>query len=475
MLPIVKIPEVVEHFTPHFRDLFSKSDYTKFQRYLSGLILSENKTIEGINRHFVVEVQDQSTLNRFLTASNFDYQQLNQRRLDFLQSNSATCFKDRGECKGVLGIDDTLLQHYGESFEQISKLRDPHSKVILPAHNLINLYYSDDQIDYPVYQLLWQPPDIAALVDKMKALNIYLNPEKEKRREEEPKAWRKYILHGRYKDNQYKYPQLVDIYKTKLWLARDLVDQQVARYPELDLPFVFDRWFTKPMLCEHIDRLGKAYVGLLESKTYIQSKGGTKLKVADFAEQLKKQHLAGSHRHFNKVGVKWRGITTHYYAYTKTHKLPTFGKVRMVISYRKADLSDKPYIIITNQFKWRAVGILNVYRRRWPVEVFHEEGKAEGLDQYQIRGFTAIYKHIALISLVYSLLHAARYDLNLVSKLQQQLQQSADELLNGSVAHWRRVVKAQSFMDLLNWTTKNVQSAQDWKKLIIPIVQAIAY
>ncbi len=34
-----------------------------------------------------------------------------------------------------------------------------------------------------------------------------------------------------------------------------------------------------------------------------------------------------------------------------------------------------------------------VGRHRWPVEEYHKEGKAEGLDQYQIRNFEAIEKH----------------------------------------------------------------------------------
>ena len=281
----------------------------------------------------------------------------------------------------------------------------------------MSLYYSDDLIDYPVYQKLWQPPDIEKLVAKMDELSISLNEQKRKEKDVKPKEWRDYILHYQYRRKQYRYAELVEIYKTKLWLARDLVDQYIQQYPQANLPFCFDRWYTKPMLCEHIASQNRIYVGRLESKTIIELKGKENSTVLDFAKALKQEHLNNKDQpKFHKIGVKWRGNTTHYYSYCKTHKLPAFGKVRLVISYKKEDLSDEiPYIIICNQHTWRAAGILSVYRRRWPVEVFYEEAKAEGLNKYQIRKQEAIEKHIALISIVYSLLHAARYDQDLLS------------------------------------------------------------
>jgi len=80
---------------------------------LSGLIVSENKTIEGINRLFVLEMKNQSTLNRFLTESKYD----------------------------------------------IACLKDHSTNQYVWAHNLVNLHYSDDSVDYPVGFELWRPMD----------------------------------------------------------------------------------------------------------------------------------------------------------------------------------------------------------------------------------------------------------------------------------------------------------------------------
>ena len=50
MLPLVEFPIIVQHYTPWFECVFSPQALVQFQRYLCGLIVSENKTVVGINR-----------------------------------------------------------------------------------------------------------------------------------------------------------------------------------------------------------------------------------------------------------------------------------------------------------------------------------------------------------------------------------------------------------------------------------------
>ena len=81
MIPLVAFPEVVEHYAPFFAGVFSVEAFIEFKRYVSGLIVSENKTVDGINRLFVFESRNQSSLNRLLTVSPFALAALNQARL----------------------------------------------------------------------------------------------------------------------------------------------------------------------------------------------------------------------------------------------------------------------------------------------------------------------------------------------------------------------------------------------------------
>jgi len=105
MLPLVEFPTIVQHYAPWFETVFSAQAMVQFQRYLSGLIVSENKTVDGINRIFVFESRHQSSLNRLLTASPFSEAALNRQRLALLASLEGTRLKP----KGVLSVDDTLL------------------------------------------------------------------------------------------------------------------------------------------------------------------------------------------------------------------------------------------------------------------------------------------------------------------------------------------------------------------------------
>ena len=249
MLPLVELPEMVSHYAPWFEPVFSDQEaLLQFQRYLSGLLVSENKTVAGINRLVVYESRNQSSLNRLLTSNPFSERDLNRQRLALLASLAGTRLKP----KGVLSVDDTLLAHYGQQFDEIAKLWDPVDERYVWAHNLVNL------------------------------------------------------------------------------------------------------------------------------------------------------HLAGGKPLFRKITLPYKGEQETNYSYCRTLRVHNFGKQRLVINYRQADLSDKPVFYLSNRLYWQASGLSRIRRHRWPVEVYHQEGKAEGLDQYQVRDFQAISKHIGLVAVTYS-------------------------------------------------------------------------
>ena len=190
MLPLVEYPELVQHYAPFFTSVFSKEALVQFQRYLSGLIVSENKTVDGINRLFVLETRNQSSLNRLLTESPFSKETLNQARLELLASLPGTQLKP----KGVLSVDNTLLTHYGHHFDEIAYLYDPTQERYVWAHDLVNLHYSDDCTDYPAYFQLWKPADLEKLEVGLPAAGVKLRASKLALKTENPKKWRQYLL-----------------------------------------------------------------------------------------------------------------------------------------------------------------------------------------------------------------------------------------------------------------------------------------
>lgn len=259
MLPLIEIPEIVRHYAPWFEGVFTPEAWVQFQRYLSGLLVSENKTVEGINRLFVVESRNQSSLNWLLTGSPYSEEALNKQRLALLNSLPQTRIKPR---KGVLSLDDTLLSHYGQEFDQITKLWDPVNKRWTQAHNLVNLHYSDEQTDYPLAYQLWQPADLEKLEKGLPAAGVQLRASKFTLKQDQPRKWRHYLI-GVWRRNQTQ-PEVATLYQSKLLIGRAMLQQWVQENPTLTLPITFDSWYTQPAFCRYLDQeLNLSYVGTL--------------------------------------------------------------------------------------------------------------------------------------------------------------------------------------------------------------------
>jgi len=464
MLPLVEFPELVKRYAPFYREVFSAEAFIEFERYISGLIVSENKTVDGINRLFVHESRNQSSLNRFMTQSTYTLEALNQARLKMLESVPGTQMKP----KGVLSADDTLLIHFGHDFEQIAMLFDHVSGSYVWAHDLVTLHYSDDDIDYPALFQLWKPVELEKLEAGLRAAQVPLKASKEAWKVSEPRKWRSYLL-GVWQRQQKKHPDLRELYDNKLTLVQDMLQQFVTEHPGLNLPVTFDNWFTQPAFCRYLDQTLKlAYVGTLTDADKVNLKTGQET-LGDFAERLKQEHLESSKPVFQRVVIDFKGSQETYYSYCNTHHIHNFGKQRLVINHRQADLSDNPTFFNSNRLIWHAKGITRIRRHRWPVEVYHEEGKAEGLDRYQLRDFVGIQRHVALIAVVYSLLRAAQHDPDLRNQLQRQLEVTFDD----TPASWRRAAQAQCLWCLGLFISAGLTQGLPLSQVMSPLLRAM--
>jgi DDE superfamily endonuclease len=467
MFPLVEFPALVRHYAPYFEKVFSPEAFIQFERYISGLLVSENKTVDGINRLVVCESRNQSSLNRLLSESPFKLDELNQARLKLLDELPGTRLKRNG----VLGVDDTLLVHYGDHFDQIAYLLDPTSKSYVWAHDLVNLHYSDDETDYPVRFQLWKPTDVAALEQGLVAAGIALKDGKQTLKTEAPHKWRNY-LQGVWRRHQAQ-PAVAALYQSKLIIAEQLLTDWVKAHPALKLPVTFDNWYTQPGFCRYLEQtLHLSYVGTLAADDQVLLQKGAQ-RLDAFAERLKQEHLAASAHGrapvFKPLTIRYKGEQEQYHSYCATHRIKNFGRQRLVINHSQADLSDSPVFFISNCLHWQAPGITRIRRHRWPVEVYHEEGKAEGLDQYQVRDLQAIERHIGLVAVVYSILRAAQHDPALQHKLQQQLKLD----LEGSAAFWRRATQAQCLWSLALVISAGLAEGQSLRAIMTPFLRAI--
>src|SRR5437763_1594236 len=109
MAGIVEFPQVVRDALKDYGDLFANEPQRRhFAEYLTGLYVAGRKSVLGINSEFA-QTTDQSCLNRFLTAVDWDVEKVNDRRLDLLQRDPSC----RYSAQGVIPIDNTLIDHDG--------------------------------------------------------------------------------------------------------------------------------------------------------------------------------------------------------------------------------------------------------------------------------------------------------------------------------------------------------------------------
>ena len=169
--------------------------------YLSGLIVSENVTLTGVTGRFV-EAPGQSALNRFLTASKWSADDVNELRLQLLQEHSETRWGKRG----VIAIDDVIIEKTGRRIEGVGKLYDHSEGRFVYGHNLVTSHYADDRVQYPLDLRQYRKKDDPGITDSE--------------------------------------------FKTKIELAKELVDAAVAR--GVPGAFVFDTRVHGPRTsCAH--------------------------------------------------------------------------------------------------------------------------------------------------------------------------------------------------------------------------------
>ena len=110
---IVEFPTLVQQAVEQFGAVFANAPERRhFAEYLTGLLVAAKKNITGINAEFAATT-DQSCLNKWLTQVNWDVQELNRQRLEWLQQTSTTRYAE----SGIIPIDNTLVDHTGKLIE----------------------------------------------------------------------------------------------------------------------------------------------------------------------------------------------------------------------------------------------------------------------------------------------------------------------------------------------------------------------
>lgn len=140
-LLIKEIPAKLRSLLSFYKKCFSRPQYKNFRDFIVGLIVSDNKTVQEIADCF--GRVDQSSLNRFITLSEWNENKINDVRIS--QIKQKLHLK-----KGILICDPTMLHKTGRHMEKANYHYSGVTKEKEWGHCLVNSFFTDGENEFPV-------------------------------------------------------------------------------------------------------------------------------------------------------------------------------------------------------------------------------------------------------------------------------------------------------------------------------------
>ena len=345
---IVAFPTVVEEAVEEFGGLFANTPARwHLAEYLTGLMVADRKNVSAINAEFAVTT-DQSCLNRWLTQVPWDAEQLNEHRLAWLQGHRST----RYSARGVIAIDNTLVDHHGKMIEDVGWFWDHADKRHLIAHDyVIANYVCASGKHYP------------------------LEFRRFRKRDASPRARR-------------PRPSGATRSCSRSWWTGSWRNRSRESSPLTA---------TSPGLQPQPPPARPGLRGRPEEQPQGEVPGP-------------RDESGGRGRRDPPEDRKpiVRGDRKQWY-FTRTVRLPNVDHpVRLAILWDRKNGRKPVKFLVTNRIHWEITRLLNVYRQRWTgTETFHRDGKQHlGLGDCQLRTGEGQTRHLYLVMLAHSLLMA---------------------------------------------------------------------
>jgi len=337
MIPVLEIPEFVKSFIGDMN--LSYHEKKHMSRYTTGLIVSQNKTITGMTENFTDGISSRA-MNRFLVDGNWSESEVNKKRIEELQKHNET----RWSIKGIGIIDDSLLEKTGKLIPFSGKFYDHCDNRFVHAINIVTLHYADKKVNYPIDNRVY---------------------EKKESSEE-------------------------DSFRTKLEIAKQLIEESVKVHKMPVKTFIFDAWYMSRSLTDFIELLGRDWIASCKSNLLVKHCG----------EFVSLETFAGRMKEKNFMETKIDGKK--YKIFTKTLFMKCLDKkVRIIISRNE----EGGTVYLATNRGGSSSDIVAAYTLRWKIETFYKDAKEHlGLEDCQVRDPSGMRKHFSMVFLSHTLL-----------------------------------------------------------------------
>ncbi len=389
MLPLVGIPRTIAKFLKSYRKVFRKeAGFKHISRYINGLLMSSNKTLQGIYSQLVWD-EENKVSRRAMHEAVFEAGWQQQELMKEHRQKIGEIYSGKG--REIIALDWTFSYHpYSEKIFGAKSAYDYVNRCWSCYQTVVTAVVSNaqrlDGIAVEVQQPNYEKEELAYL--KMTAKESYEEMEQVRERLLE-------LLH--YQKNRLAYRKRTEI-------AVEIVSQieMEGQFPHAD--YAFDQGVLSRPLTELIEAKDKHWVTEVERSRNIMWNAQWQ-RVDHVAEELKTAHPES----FRHKSVRCRNQEQReIWAFTKVVRLKKYGRKRLSIVHEKSDLSDAPRFLLTDALHWDASRVFSTWSYRWPVETFHEFSKQlVGFESAQLRNEEAVKRHFCLSCVAQSALQSA--------------------------------------------------------------------
>jgi len=385
MLPMVGVPETVRKGLRPYRDLFRRAEGFEYvSRYVTGLLVSPNKTLQGIYANQVWPEKKPS--RRAMQEAVFEAEWKAEELLPRHRALITPEHRNRG--REVISLDWTLVHHErGPEIYGVTKSYDYVERRMARFQTTVTAVIANRElIDGIGVQI--QEPDVCKEEEEYLRATVQTNYAQ---MEQAQTRLLELLYHLKHKL----------AYKKRTEIVVEMVAQleEEGKFPQAD--YAFDNGVLTLDLTRLIESKGKHWVSELESSRHILWNDQWR-RIDEVATELRQMHPES----FRQVHVRCRnGETKEFWAFTKSVRLKRYGRKRIAMVHERADLTDMPRFLVTDALHWESGRIIETWSFRWAAEVFHEFSKqGTGLEAAQVRNEEAVKRHLRLSCLAQSIL-----------------------------------------------------------------------
>jgi hypothetical protein len=389
MVPLVGVPETIRRGLAPYREVFCRAEgFDHVSRYVTGLLLSPNKTLQGLYDAQVWESgapRSRRAMHEAVFEAGWAADALMPHHRAVIAGAHRGCGRE------VISLDWTYAHHErGPKIWGVKKAWDHVQQRLAPYQTVVTAVIANrgrlDGIEALVQPPSRQDQELAYLQETGRASYTQLEEARERVLE---------LLHHRVHGLGYK---------KRTELALDIVQQlqQEGHFPSAH--YAFDHGVLSLELSRGIERAGKHWVSELECSRHIQWQGQWQ-RVDTVAHTLRQAHPES----FRAVRGHCRnGQTKLFWVFTKVVRLKRYGRKRLVIVHEQQALGDTPRFLLTDALHWDSRRVIETWSYRWTSEIFHEFAKQVcGLEAAQVRKEEAVKRHFRLSCVAQSLLQQA--------------------------------------------------------------------